>query len=79
MYDNNDMNIDDSKLRKVKVFELLHYGNNKLQQKNILACNNPDTTLRDAQRTCLLFDVCVPTERNEVKKEAQKVLQYKLT
>ena len=40
--------------------------------------NKPDITIRDnKQGTCMLIDVAISGDRNVIKKEAEKILQYK--
>jgi len=43
-----------------------------------LTANRPHTIMRNKkEKTCILIDVAIPTERNVVKKEAEKELKYK--
>ena len=41
--------------------------------------NKPDIVIRDNNKkgTCMLIDVAIPGDRNVIKKEIDKILQYK--
>jgi hypothetical protein len=40
--------------------------------------NRPDIIVRNKEdRICLLIDVAIPSDRNEIQKEAEKKLKYK--
>ena len=40
--------------------------------------NKPDIVIRDNKRaTCVIIDVAVPGDRNVIKEEAEKILNYK--
>jgi len=39
--------------------------------------NEPDIIIRDNEkRTCILTDAAISRDRNEIKKEAEKILKY---
>ena len=40
--------------------------------------NKPDIIIRDNEKvTCMLIDVAISGDRNVIKKEAEKILEYK--
>jgi hypothetical protein len=40
--------------------------------------NKPDIIIRDNEKgTCMLIDIAISGDRNVVKKEAEKILEYK--
>jgi hypothetical protein len=51
--------------------------NNNNNDRNI-PNNKPDIIIRDnVKRTCMLIDVAISEDRNVIRKEAEKILQYK--
>ena len=43
-----------------------------------VTANRPDIIIKNKkEKTCTLIDVAIPTDRNVVQKEAEKMLQYK--
>jgi len=52
--------------------------NKKIQTDRTIANNKPDIIIRDNEKvTCMLIDVANSGDRNEIKKEAEKILKYK--
>jgi hypothetical protein len=39
--------------------------------------NRPDTIVKNKDKTCLLIDVAMPSDKNIIQKEAEKKLKYK--
>jgi hypothetical protein len=39
--------------------------------------NRPDIIVKNKDRTCLLSDVAIPSDRNVIQREAEKKLKYK--
>ena len=52
--------------------------NKQVQTDRTIRNNKPDIIIRDNNKgTCMLIDVAVPGDRNVVKREAEKILDYK--
>ena len=52
--------------------------NQQVQTDRTIPNNKPDIIIRDTeQRTCVLIDVAISGDRNEIEKEAEKILKYK--
>jgi len=52
--------------------------NQQLQTDRTIPNNKPDIIIRDNEKgTCMLIDVAISGERNVIKKEADKILNYK--
>jgi len=52
--------------------------NRKIQTNRTTPNNKPDIIIRDNEKgTCMLIDVAISGDRNVIKKEAEKILQYK--
>ena len=52
--------------------------NQQVQTDRTIPNSKPDIIIRDnVNRTSILIDVAIPGDRNEIKKEAQKILKYK--
>ena len=52
--------------------------NQQVQTDRTIPNNKPDIIIRDNEkRTCMLIDVAISGDRNVIKKEAEKILQYK--
>jgi hypothetical protein len=51
--------------------------NQQVQTNRPSPNNKPDIIMRDnEERTCMLFVVAIPEDRNVIKKEAEKILRY---
>jgi hypothetical protein len=49
-----------------------------MQTDRTIPNNKPDIIMRDNEKaTCMLIDVAIPGDRNVIKKEAEKILNYK--
>jgi hypothetical protein len=44
--------------------------------REVLA-NRPDIIIKDEDKTCLLIDVAMPSDKNVIQKEVEKKLRYK--
>ena len=52
--------------------------NRQVQTDRTIPNNKPDIIIRDNEkRTCTLIDVAMPADRKVIKKEAEKILEYK--
>jgi len=52
--------------------------NQQVQTDRTIPNNKPDIIIRDNEKgTCMLIDVAVSGDRNVIKKEAEKILNYK--
>jgi hypothetical protein len=51
--------------------------NQGVQTGREVAANKLDVIVRNKDRTCLLIDVAIPSDRNVIQKEAEKKLKYK--
>jgi hypothetical protein len=52
--------------------------NQQVQNDRTVPNNKPDIIIRNNEkRTCMLIDVAISRDRNVIKKEAEKILQYK--
>jgi len=52
--------------------------NQLVQTDRTIPNNKPDIIIRDNEkRTCMLIDVAISGDRNVIKKEAEKILNYK--
>jgi hypothetical protein len=50
----------------------------QVQTDRTIPNNKPDIIIWDNEKgTCMLIDVAIPGDRNMIKKEAKKILQYK--
>ena len=53
--------------------------NQQIQTDRTILNNKPDIIIRDNEKgTCMLKDVAISGDRNVIKKEAEKVLRYKV-
>ena len=53
--------------------------NQQVQIDRAIPSNKPDIIIRDNEkRTCMLIDVAISGHRNVIKKEAEKILKYKV-
>jgi hypothetical protein len=56
---------------------LLFYAIKRYKRIEVLA-NRPDTIVKNNKdKTCLLTDVAIPSDKNVIQKEAEKKLDYK--
>jgi len=52
--------------------------NQQVQTDRTIPNNKPDIIIRNNEsRTCMLIDVAISGDRNVIKKEAEKILEYK--
>ena len=52
--------------------------NQQVQTDRTIPNNKPDIIIRDNEKgTCMLIDVAISGDRNVIKKEAQRILNYK--
>ena len=52
--------------------------NQQIQTDRTIPNNKPDIIFRDNEKgTCMLIDVAISGDRNVIKKEAEKILNYK--
>ena len=52
--------------------------NQQVQTDRTIPNNKPDIIIRDNnKRTCMLMDVAIPGDKNVIRKEAEKILEYK--
>ena len=52
--------------------------NQQVQTDRTIPNNKPDIIIRDNEKgICMLIDVAISGDRNVIKKEAQKILEYK--
>jgi len=52
--------------------------NQRVQNDITIPNNKPDIIIRDNEkRTCMLIDVTTSGDRNEIKKDAEKIVKYK--
>jgi hypothetical protein len=51
--------------------------NQGVQTDREVLANRPDIIVKNKDRTCLLIDVAIPSDRNIIQKEAEKKLKYK--
>jgi hypothetical protein len=40
--------------------------------------NRPDIIIKNKDRTCILIDVAIPSDKNVIQKEAEKKLSIKI-
>jgi hypothetical protein len=53
--------------------------NQQVQTDRTIPNNKPDIVISDNEkRTCVLVDVAIPGDRSVIKKEAEKILKYKV-
>ena len=53
--------------------------NQQVQTDRNIPNNKPDFIIRDIEkRTCILIHVAIPGDRHVIKKEAEKILKYKI-
>jgi hypothetical protein len=53
--------------------------NEQVQTDRTIPNNKPDIIIRDSEKgTCMLIDVAISRERNVIKKEAEKILKYRV-
>ena len=58
--------------------EMLVLWNQAVHTDREVTANRPDIIIKNKkEKTCTLIDVAIPTDRNVVQKEAEKMLQYK--
>jgi hypothetical protein len=52
--------------------------NQQVQTDRTIPSNKPDIVIRNNEKgTCILIDVAIPSDRNVIQKEAEKILKYK--
>jgi hypothetical protein len=51
--------------------------NQGVQTGREVVANRPDVIVKNKDRTCLLIEVAIPSDRNVIQKEAEKKLKYK--
>ncbi|KDR23369.1 hypothetical protein L798_05330 [Zootermopsis nevadensis] len=51
--------------------------NQQVRTDRTITNNKPDIIIRNKNGTCLLIDIGIPTDRNVIKKGAEKILKYK--
>jgi hypothetical protein len=51
--------------------------NKQVRRDGTIPNNKADVLIRNKNGTCLLINVATPTDRNVIKKEAEKILKYK--
>jgi hypothetical protein len=51
--------------------------NQGVQTDREVLANRSDIIVKNKDRTCLLIDVAIPSDRNIIQKEAEKKLKYK--
>jgi hypothetical protein len=51
--------------------------NQGIQTDREVSANRPDIIIENKDRTCLLIDVAIPSDKNIIQKEAEKKLKYK--
>jgi hypothetical protein len=52
--------------------------NQGIQTDREVSANRPDIIIKNKKdKTCLLIDVTIPSDKNVVQKEAEKILKYK--
>jgi hypothetical protein len=52
--------------------------NQQVKSDTTIFDNKPDTIIcDDGKRTCMLIDVAISGDRNVIKQEGEKILQYK--
>jgi hypothetical protein len=53
--------------------------NQQVQKDRTISSNKPDIIIRDNEKgTCMLIDVAISGDSNMIKKEAEKILKYKV-
>jgi hypothetical protein len=53
--------------------------NQQVQTDRTIPNNKPDIIIGDNERgTCVLIDIAIPGDRNVIKREAEKILKYKV-
>jgi hypothetical protein len=53
--------------------------NQQVKTDRTIPSNKPDIIIRDNEKeTCMLIDVAISGDRNVIKKEAEKILKYKV-
>jgi hypothetical protein len=48
-----------------------------IQTDREVLANRPDIIIKNKDKTCLLIDVAIPSDKNVIQKEAEKKLKYK--
>jgi hypothetical protein len=72
-YEHIPNSVETSQVGKVTIL-----WNQQVQTNRIIPKNKPDIIIRDSEKgTCMLIDIAIPGDRNVIKKEAEKILQYK--
>jgi hypothetical protein len=51
--------------------------NQGIQTDIEVLANRPDIIIKNKDKTCLLIDVAIPSDKNVIQKEAEKKLKYK--
>jgi hypothetical protein len=51
--------------------------NQGIQTDRGVLAKRPDVIVKNKDRTCLLIDVAIPSDRNVIQKDAGKKLKYK--
>jgi hypothetical protein len=51
--------------------------NQGIQTDREVLANRPDIIIKNKDKTCLLIDVAIPSDKNVIQKEAEKKLKYK--
>jgi hypothetical protein len=54
------------------------FWNQEIQTNREFLANRPDIIVKNKDRTCLFIDVTIPSDRNVIQKEAEKVLSIKI-
>jgi len=72
-YEHVPKSVETSQGRKVTIL-----WNQQVQTDRTIPNNKPDIIIRDNEKgTCVLIDVAISGERNVIKKETEKILNYK--
>jgi hypothetical protein len=52
--------------------------NQGIQMVRGVFANRPDIIIKNKDKTCLLIDVAIPSDKNVIQKEAEQKLKYKI-
>jgi len=75
---NNNNNNNNNKVKKSQSLKVTILWNQQLQTDRTIPNNKPDIKIRDNEKgTCMLIDVAISGDGNVIKKEAEKILNYK--
>ena len=73
-YEHVPKSVESSQRGKVSILR-----NQQVQTDRTIPNNKPDIIIRDNEKgTCMLIDVEISGDRNVIKKEAEKILKYKV-